>query len=210
MDISAEHEKVQVTWRYSLGYCAKLGQGTAPIVKLLVDDKEVWKSDINLATGDISGDGGCGGDGWKGGSMSKPQTFSADIASMTGMKTLKFQFQTFNRNIHIKVDKITLCSGGGMQSTVSASVSLSLFLLCLSASVCPCVHAFVLSPSYSCSSKAYGYFAFACVCVRMYGAFQPSPSPSPSLQQVGHLCLDRMVLQHELCSPLYPPVFVGV
>ena len=110
VDFTADIDQLQVTWRFSLGYCTKLGQGTAPVVSLVIGGTQVWRSSIDLATEDISGDGHCGGDGWLGGSMSPPKTFSVDVKAMTGEKSLQFKFQNTDRTIHFKLDKIVFCS----------------------------------------------------------------------------------------------------
>ena len=147
IDIKKGNETLRVTWRFALGYCdqfGQLGQGTAPTVSLLIDGVRVWQSSINMATEDISGDGNCGGDGWLGGSMSPPKTFSVDVTAMTGKKSLQFKFQNTDRNIHFKLDKIALCSqqGAAMPSTTAC--------------MCACLLSFCAreSPSPRCVSLA--------------------------------------------------------
>ena len=122
IEIQMGTSTLRVTWRFALGYCNNLGQGTAPTVSLLIDGVRVWQSSINMATEDISGDVHCGGDGWLGGSMSPPKTFSVDVTAMTGKKSLQFKFQNTDRNIHFKLDKITLCSQQGAVTATSTCV----------------------------------------------------------------------------------------
>ena len=132
VDFTADIDELQVTWRFSLGFCQeKLGQGTAPVVSLVIGGTQVWRSSIDLATEDISGDGHCGGDGWVGGSMSPPKTFSVDVKAMTGEKSLQFKFQNTDRNIHFKLDKIVFCSQPDTTTLTTTKCTSTYALACI-------------------------------------------------------------------------------
>ena len=155
IEIQMGTSTLRVTWRFALGYCdqfGQLGQGTAPTVSLLIDGVRVWQSSINMATEDISGDGNCGGDGWLGGSMSPPKTFSVDVTAMTGKKSLQFKFQNTERNIHFKLDKIALCSQQGAVTLVTATCTCVIgqmnhlwILVCIYKLIYTTLYAFILT-----------------------------------------------------------------
>ena len=96
-------------------YVCRIAICVCIVVSLVIGGTQVWRTSIDLATEDISGDRRCGGDGWAGGSMSPPKTFSVDVKAMTGEKSLKLKFQNTDRNIHFKLDQIAFCSQHGTE-----------------------------------------------------------------------------------------------
>ena len=72
--------------------------------------KEVWQSSIDMSAEDASGDPACGGDDWESeAGLSPPQHETASIAGLSGKASLKFDIQTFDRILILRVDSISLC-----------------------------------------------------------------------------------------------------
>lgn len=53
--------EVAFQYKYVVGYCPRKHAGTGPTLQMTIGGREVWKHQINLATGDYPWDRNCGG-----------------------------------------------------------------------------------------------------------------------------------------------------